>query len=136
MFIQRKDILFTKTSSMWHSLSCDSSSGLQYCQIKRYKNTQKWFNVIPFVQSTHIWVDSAEDSIFLLRMSQQGKQCFQRWNRCVRFKVVRLSSLIPLDLRHAEQLLFLCPCSNLTVYKGSIFDHPLCASLSCLQYGI
>ena len=67
---------------------------------------------------------------------EQGKQCFQRWNRCVRFKVVRLSSLIPLYLRHAEQLLFLCPCSNLTVYKGSIFDHPLCASLSCLQYGI
>ena len=53
-----------------------------------------------------------------------------------RVKVVRLSSLIPLDLRHAEQLLFLCPCSNLTVYKGAIFDHPLCASLSCLQYGI
>ena len=44
--------------------------------------------------------------------------------------------MIPLDLRHAEQLLFLCPCSNLTVYKESIFDHPLCASLSCLQYGI
>ena len=43
--------------------------------------------------------------------------CFQRWNRCVRFKVVRLSSLIPCDLRHAEQLLFLCPCSNLTVYR-------------------
>ena len=69
-------------------------------------------------------------------ISALNQQCFQRWNRCVRFKVVRLSSLIPLDLRHAEQLLFLCPCSNLTVYKGSIFDHPLCASLSCLQYSI
>ena len=48
---------------------------------------------------------------------KQGKQCFQRWNRCVRFKVVRLSSSIPWDLRHAEKLLFLCPCSNLTVYR-------------------
>ena len=48
---------------------------------------------------------------------KQGKQCFQRWNRCGRFKVVRLSSSIPWDLRHAEQLLFLCPCSNLTVYR-------------------
>ena len=67
---------------------------------------------------------------------QQGKQCFQRWNRCVRFKVVRLSSPIPWDLRHAEQLLFLCPCSNLTVYRRLFFGHPLCASLSCLQYGI
>ena len=67
---------------------------------------------------------------------KQGKQCFQRWNRCVRFKVVRLSSLIPWDLRHAEQLLFLCPCSNLTVYRRLFFAHPLCASLSCLQYGI
>ena len=68
--------------------------------------------------------------------SKQGKQCFQRWNKCVRFKVVRLSSLIPWDLRHAEQLLFLCPCSNLTVYRRSFFAHPLCDSLSCLQYGI
>ena len=67
---------------------------------------------------------------------KQGKHCFQRWNRCVRFKVVRLSSLIPWDLRHAEQLLFLCPCSNLTVYRRLFFAHPLCASLSCLQYGI
>ena len=71
-----------------------------------------------------------------IRKSKQGKQCFQRWNRCVRFKVVRLSSLIPWDLRHAEQLLFLCPCSNLTVYRRSFFAQPLCASLSCLQYGI
>ena len=47
-----------------------------------------------------------------------------------------MSTSITWDLRHVEQLLFLCPCSNLTVYKGSIFDHPLCASLSCLQYGI
>ena len=67
---------------------------------------------------------------------KQGKQCFQRWNRCVRFKVVWLSSSIPWDLRHAEQLLFLCPCSNLTVYRRSFFAHPLCASLSCLQNGI
>ena len=43
---------------------------------------------------------------------------------------------IPWDLRHAEQLLFLCPCSNLTVYRRSFFAQPLCASLSCLQYGI
>ena len=50
-------------------------------------------------------------------MEKQGKQCFLRWNRCVRFKVIRLSSSIPCDLRHAEQLLFLCPCSNLTVYR-------------------
>ena len=49
---------------------------------------------------------------------------------------LRLSSPIPWDLRHAEQLLFLCPCSNLTVYRRSFFAHPLCASLSCLQYGI
>ena len=53
------------------------------------------------------------------KMKKKGKQCFQRWNRCVRFKVVRLSSSIPWDLRHAEQLLFLFPCSNLTVYWGS-----------------
>ena len=59
---------------------------------------------------------------------QQGKQCFQRWNRCVRFKVVRLSSLIPWDLR--------CPCSNLIVYRRLFFVHPLCVSRSCLQYGI
>ena len=67
---------------------------------------------------------------------KQGKQCFQRWSRCVRFKVVRLSSPIPWYLRHAEQLLFLYPCSNLTVYRRSFFAQPLCASLSCLQYGI
>ena len=77
-----------------------------------------------------------KDNKSLLRKVKQGKQCFQRWNRCVRFKVVRLSSLIPWDLRHAEQLLFLCPCSNLTVYRRLFFAHPLCASLSCLQYGI
>ena len=53
-----------------------------------------------------------------------------------RVKGIRLSSPIPWDLRHAEQLLFLCPCSNLTVYRRSFFAHPLCASLSCLQYGI
>ena len=47
-----------------------------------------------------------------------------------------MSSPIPWDLRHAEQLLFLCPCSNLTVYRRSFFAQPLCASLSCLQYGI
>ena len=47
-----------------------------------------------------------------------------------------MSSPIPWDLRHAEQLLFLCPCSNLTVYRRLFFAHPLCASLSCLQYGI
>ena len=52
---------------------------------------------------------------------KQGKQWFQRWNRCVRFKVVRLPSPIPWDLRHAEQLLFLCPFSNLTVYRRSFF---------------
>ena len=73
---------------------------------------------------------------YYLLLGKQGKQCFQRWNRCVRFKVVRLSSSIPWDLRHAEQLLFLCPCSNLTVYRRLFFAHPLCASLSCLQYGI
>merc|ERR1712020_759826 len=38
---------------------------------------------------------------------------------------LRLSSLIPWDLRHAEQLLFLCPCSNLTVYRRLFFAHPL-----------
>ena len=27
-------------------------------------------------------------------------------------------------------------CSNLTVYRRLFFAHPLCASLSCLQYGI
>ena len=37
---------------------------------------------------------------------------------------------------YSEQLLFLCPCSNLTVYRRLFFAHPLCASLSCLQYGI
>ena len=47
-------------------------------------------------------------------------------------KVVRLSSSIPWDLRHAVQLLFVCPCSNLTVYRRPFFAHPL----SCLQYGI
>merc|ERR550519_2470519 len=56
-------------------------------------------------------------------IEEQGKQCFQRWNRCVRLKVVRLSSPIPWELRHAEQLLFLCPCSNLTVYRRSFFAH-------------
>ena len=35
-----------------------------------------------------------------------------------------------------RQLLFLCPCSNLTVYRQSFFAQPLCASLSCLQYSI
>ena len=47
-----------------------------------------------------------------------------------------LSSSIPWDLGHAEQLLFLCSCSNLTVFRRSFVAHPLCASLSCLQYGI
>ena len=28
-----------------------------------------------------------------LHLVQQGKQCFQRWNRCVRFKVVKSDSL-------------------------------------------
>ena len=41
----------------------------------------------------------------LVRKEKQGKQCFQRWNRYVRFKVVRLLSSIPWDSRHAEQLL-------------------------------
>ena len=47
-----------------------------------------------------------------------------------------MSNPIPWDLRHAEQLLFLCPCSNLTIYRRSFFAHPLCASLLCLQYDI
>ena len=29
-----------------------------------------------------------------------------------------------------------CWRRNLTVYRRSFFAHPLCASLSCLQYGI
>ena len=37
-------------------------------------------------------------------IQKENKECFQRWNRCERFKVVRLSSSIPWDLRHAEQL--------------------------------
>ena len=32
---------------------------------------------------------------------QQGKQCFQRWNRCIRFMVVRLSCSIPWDLNQS-----------------------------------
>ena len=110
---------------LWkHCFPCfDVSSTLSsFIRVHRAGSQLK---ICPIVKSVSVFVKN-----------KQGKQCFQRWNRCVRFKVVRLSSLIPLDLRHAEQLLFLCPCSNLTVYKGSIFDHPLCASLSCLQYGI
>ena len=39
-------------------------------------------------------------------INKQGKQCFQRWNRCVRFKAVRLSSLIPWDLKYADNFCF------------------------------
>ena len=51
----------------------------------------------------------------------------------MRFKVVKFDSL---GLENAEPLLFLCPCSNLTVYRRSFVAHLLCASLSCLQYSI
>ena len=41
-------------------------------------------------------------------------------------RVVRLSSSIPWDSGHAEQM-FLCLCSNLTVYrrKWNVFLHPI-----------
>ena len=35
----------------------------------------------------------------------------------LRFKVVKLSSLIPWDLGHAEQLSFSCLCSKVAVYS-------------------
>ena len=83
---------------------------------------------------------------------KQGKQCFQRWNRCMIIhsnhngnyhdnhsnhngnyhaeqllfscqsskvsscQVAKLPSSIPWDSGHAEQM-FLCLCSNLTVYR-------------------
>ena len=51
-----------------------------------------------------IGVDKKENNVFKDGIGVQG----------LRFKVIKLSSLIPWDLGHAEQLLFLCPCSNLT----------------------
>ena len=53
-------------------------------------------------------------------------------------RVVRLSSCQVRFLGTLDMLnkFFLCPCSNLTVYRRLFFAHPLCASLSCLQYGI
>ena len=50
-------------------------------------------------------------------------------------KFVRLSSPIPWDLRHAEQLLFMFMLKP-NCLQAIVFAHPLCASLSCLQYGI
>ena len=108
------------------------------CTYYKFSNSSRfcyilWNTIASFLT---VSISFSNASLIFTFVNKQGKQCFQRWNRCVRFKVVRLSSLIPLDLRHAEQLLFLCPCSNLTVYRRSFFAHPLCASLSCLQYGI
>ena len=56
------------------------------------------------IQTFLLWHPLYRNYHFIFK---QGKQCFQRWNRYVSFKVVRWSSSSPWDLRHAEQLLFL-----------------------------